>query len=89
MRAPNDVADEAPLVIVANVPTYRGFLTLTPEATLFDGLLDVLVVPPLGKQALGVVPRVLPVLVPPACGSWGRDWVSLLLACCREGRASA
>jgi hypothetical protein len=41
--------------IVANVPTYRGFLTLTPEATPFDGLLDVLAVPPLGKRALAAL----------------------------------
>lgn len=100
------LAEEAPIAIVANVPTYRGFLTLAPEATPFDGLLDVVVVPPRRKPALvslllaflfhlpwrwqgvcvrrvsrvsvepregpaveiGVVPRALPVLGPPARG---------------------
>lgn len=100
------LAEEAPIAIVANVPTYRGFLTLAPEATPFDGLLDVVVVPPCRKRALlslllaflfhlpwrwqgvcsrrvsrvsitpreapavklGVLPRALPVLVPPSSG---------------------
>lgn len=35
------VATGAALVTVANVETYRGFLTLTPGASPFDGLLDV------------------------------------------------
>lgn len=39
------VANDAVMAIVANVPTYRGYLPLTPDATPFDGLLDVLVVP--------------------------------------------
>lgn len=46
------IADEATMAIVANVSTYRGFLPLTPMATPFDGLLDVFVVPPMGKRAL-------------------------------------
>lgn len=39
------VADEAALVTVANVETYRGFLSLTPAASPVDGLLDVCVIP--------------------------------------------
>jgi diacylglycerol kinase family enzyme len=35
------VAENSALVTVANVETYRGFLTLTPGASPFDGLLDV------------------------------------------------
>lgn len=46
------IAEQAPMVIVANVPTYRGFLTLTPAATPFDGLLDVFVMPPMKKHDL-------------------------------------
>lgn len=38
------VADDAVLVTVANVETYRGFLPLTPTATPIDGLFDVAVV---------------------------------------------
>jgi diacylglycerol kinase (ATP) len=39
------VADDAALVTIANVETYRGFLSLTPEASPIDGLLDVFIVP--------------------------------------------
>jgi diacylglycerol kinase (ATP) len=39
-----DVADDAVLVTVANVETYRGFLPLTPKATPIDGLFDVAVI---------------------------------------------
>jgi diacylglycerol kinase family enzyme len=39
------VARDAGLVTVANVETYRGFLTLTPGASPVDGLLDVCVIP--------------------------------------------
>jgi len=46
------VADEAVLVTVANVETYRGFLTLTPTASPVDGLLDVFVVPRVSKAGL-------------------------------------
>jgi diacylglycerol kinase (ATP) len=46
------VADAAVMVVVANVPTYRGFLPLTPTASPYDGFLDVLVVPPMTKTRL-------------------------------------
>ena len=46
------VAEAAVMVVVANVPTYRGFLPLTPIASPFDGLLDVFVVPAMPKTWL-------------------------------------
>jgi diacylglycerol kinase family enzyme len=46
------VAEAAVMVVVANVPTYRGFLPLTPAASPFDGLLDVFVVPAMPKIRL-------------------------------------
>ncbi|MFQ5899162.1 MAG: diacylglycerol/lipid kinase family protein [Candidatus Methylomirabilia bacterium] len=46
------ITDQAAMAIVANVPTYAGFLSLTPTATPLDGLLDVFVVPPMAKRAL-------------------------------------
>jgi diacylglycerol kinase (ATP) len=39
------VTDEAALITVANVETYRGFLALTPTASPIDGLFDVCVIP--------------------------------------------
>ena len=39
------VTNDAVMAIVANVPTYRGYLPLTPDANAFDGLLDVVIVP--------------------------------------------
>jgi diacylglycerol kinase (ATP) len=39
------LAEEAALVTVANVETYRGFLSLTPTASPIDGLFDVFVIP--------------------------------------------
>jgi len=39
------VAERAALVTVANVETYRDFLSLTPSATPTDGLFDVFIVP--------------------------------------------
>jgi diacylglycerol kinase (ATP) len=39
------VAEDAALVTVANVETYRGFLSLTPTASPVDGLFDVFIVP--------------------------------------------
>jgi len=39
------VTDAAGLVTVANVETYRGFLSLTPTASPVDGLFDVFIVP--------------------------------------------
>ncbi len=46
------VTDDAVLVTVANVETYRGFLALTPTASPIDGLLDVFVVPRVSKTGL-------------------------------------
>jgi diacylglycerol kinase (ATP) len=39
------LVEEAALVTVANVETYRGFLNLTPTASPIDGLFDVFVIP--------------------------------------------
>ena len=46
------VADDAVLVTVANVETYRGFLPLTPAANPIDGLFDVAVVPRISQIVL-------------------------------------
>jgi diacylglycerol kinase (ATP) len=46
------VADDAVLVTVANVETYRGFLSLTPSASPIDGMFDVFVIPRVGKLRL-------------------------------------
>jgi diacylglycerol kinase (ATP) len=46
------VADDAVLVTVANVETYRGFLSLTPKASPIDGMFDVFVIPRLAKPRL-------------------------------------
>jgi diacylglycerol kinase (ATP) len=46
------VADDAVLVTVANVETYRGFLPLTPKAVPIDGLFDVAVVPRVSQAVL-------------------------------------
>ncbi len=43
------VAEDAVLVTVANVETYRGFLSLTPAASPIDGRFDVFVMPMTGK----------------------------------------
>ena len=39
------VADRAALVTVANVETYRGFLSLTPAASPVDGFFDICIIP--------------------------------------------
>jgi diacylglycerol kinase (ATP) len=54
------VADDAVLVTVANVETYRGFLALTPAASPIDGLFDVFVVPRVSK--IGLLWRLLRVM---------------------------
>src|SRR5262249_30114197 len=46
------VAAGAVLVTVANVETYRGFLSLTPTASPIDGMFDVFVIPRAGKLQL-------------------------------------
>jgi diacylglycerol kinase (ATP) len=70
------VADGAGIVTVANVETYRGFLSLTPLAVPLDGLLDVFVAPRASNVHL--MARLLPLMfrVP------GR-WNGVLL---RQGR---
>jgi diacylglycerol kinase (ATP) len=45
-------ADQAVLVTVANVETYRDFLSLTPAASPIDGRLDVFVLPRTSKLGL-------------------------------------
>jgi diacylglycerol kinase (ATP) len=47
------VAEDAVMVTVANVETYRGFLSLTPAASPIDGQFDVFVVPRTTKLGLG------------------------------------
>jgi diacylglycerol kinase (ATP) len=51
------VAEDAVLVTVANVETYRGFLPLTPTASPIDGLFDVFVIPRV--STLGLLRRLL------------------------------
>jgi diacylglycerol kinase (ATP) len=51
------VTDDAVLVTVANVETYRGFLPLTPSASPIDGLFDVFVIP--RASTLGLLRRLL------------------------------
>jgi diacylglycerol kinase family enzyme len=46
------VAQEAVLVTVANVETYRDFLPLTPTASPIDGRFDVFVIPRTSKLGL-------------------------------------
>ena len=46
------MADEAVLVTVANVETYRDFLPLTPTASPIDGRFDVFVIPRTSKLGL-------------------------------------
>jgi len=49
------VADRAALVTVANVETYRGFLSLTPMASPIDGLFDVFIVPRTNRVRLATL----------------------------------
>jgi diacylglycerol kinase (ATP) len=46
------VAEDAVLITVANVETYRGFLSLTPSASPIDGRFDVFALPRTGKLGL-------------------------------------
>ena len=61
------VADDGVLVTVANVETYRGFLSLTPSASPIDGMFDVFIVPRTSK--LGLAMRLLRLMVR-APGRW-------------------
>jgi diacylglycerol kinase (ATP) len=49
------LVENAALVTVANVETYRGFLSLTPTASPLDGLFDIFAIP--GPTKLGVWTR--------------------------------
>jgi diacylglycerol kinase family enzyme len=55
------IAEGAVLVTVANVETYRGFLSLTPAASPIDGLFDVFIIPRVGR--LRLVVRLLKLLL--------------------------
>jgi diacylglycerol kinase (ATP) len=46
------VLEEAAMVTVANVETYRGFLSLTPAASPIDGQFDVFAIPRTSKAGL-------------------------------------
>ena len=63
----NLVADGASLVTVANVETYRGFLSLTPAASPIDGLFDIFIVPSTSRRGLNA--RLLLLLLK-APGRW-------------------
>jgi diacylglycerol kinase (ATP) len=55
------LAEEAALVTVANVETYRGYLSLTPTATPIDGLFDVFAIT--ARSRLGLWMRVFRLLL--------------------------
>jgi len=55
------LAEAAALVTVANVETYRGYLSLTPTASPIDGLFDVFAIS--GRSRLGLWMRVFRLLV--------------------------
>ncbi len=55
------LAEEAGLVTVANVETYRGYLSLTPTATPIDGLFDVFAIS--SRSRLGLWLRVFRLLL--------------------------
>lgn len=46
------VAEGARVVTIANVETYRGFLTLTPTASPIDGMFDIFVIPRVSRPGL-------------------------------------
>lgn len=71
------LAEDAAIVTVANVETYRGYLSLTPAASPIDGLFDVFVIPSATK--LGVLMRLLKLML----GLSGR-WEGVML--CRGRR---
>jgi diacylglycerol kinase family enzyme len=66
------VPGKAGLVTIANVETYRGFLSLTPAASPADGVLDVCVIP--RTTQAGVLAQLVKVMLDvPGC----RDEISL------------
>ena len=60
MRLDGEFVDvEATLVTVANGPSYGGGMKVCPDATLTDGLFDVMVLHPVSKlEFIKVFPRV-------------------------------
>jgi diacylglycerol kinase (ATP) len=75
------LAEDAAVVTVANVETYRGFLSLTPTASPIDGLFDVFVIP--RTTRLGVWMRLLKLLL----GLAGR-WKGIVLGRGRRVRVT-
>jgi diacylglycerol kinase (ATP) len=66
------IPGKATLVTVANVETYRGFLSLTPAASPVDGLFDVCVIPRTTKA--GVLAQLIKLMLDaPGC----RDGIGL------------
>jgi diacylglycerol kinase family enzyme len=55
------LAHDAAVVTVANVETYRGFLSLTPTASPIDGYLDIFATP--GGSKLAVWTRIFKLLL--------------------------
>ncbi len=55
------VAEDAAVVTVANVETYRGFLSLTPAASPIDGVFDIFVIP--GGSKWNVWTRIFKILL--------------------------
>ena len=55
------LAEDAAVVTVANVETYRGFLSLTPTASPIDGFFDIFVIP--GGSKLTVWTRIFRLLL--------------------------
>jgi diacylglycerol kinase (ATP) len=75
------LVEEAALVTVANVETYRGFLSLTPTASPIDGLFDVFVIPRTTK--VGAWARIFKILL----GLPGR-WDGVMLSRGRRVRVT-
>jgi hypothetical protein len=76
------LAEDAAVVTVANVETYRGYLSLTPTASPIDGVFDVFVIP--RTTRLGVWMRLLKLLL----GLAGR-WEGVVLGRGRRVRVTA
>jgi len=75
------LADQAAVVTVANVETYRGYLSLTPTASPVDGLFDIFLIPRTTRR--GVWIRIFKILL----GLPGR-WDGVVLARGRTVRVS-
>ena len=75
------LAEDAAVVTVANVETYRGFLSLTPAASPVDGVFDVFVIP--GGSKWRVWTRIFKILL----GLRGR-WDGVILCHGRSARVT-